>query len=175
MGTHWFEDLPDGERLGDPLLRLTEAVSRMLDGLASPPVAPASGRIDAADSAVLLPHQAVPGCRLVVQVATWSSSVACWWSAGPDWRAHPENPELFAEFPLEGGGIGRAVAWLERELRRPVATRSRSYGPARRQRWAVAGDDGTELVLRQRWLPAWPGTGEATAAPDGRDAADVRW
>lgn len=81
MGTHGFEDLPDGERLGDPLLRLTEAVSRMLDGLASPPVAPASGRIDAAESAVLLPQQAVPGCRLVVQVAAWSSSVACWWSA----------------------------------------------------------------------------------------------
>ncbi|HEV3505488.1 MAG TPA: hypothetical protein VG637_09445, partial [Actinomycetes bacterium] len=81
MGRRWFEELAEGERLGDQLLRLAGAVSRLLDGLASPPVTPGSGRIDAAASAVLLPHRAVPGCCLVVQVAEWSSSVACWWSA----------------------------------------------------------------------------------------------
>jgi hypothetical protein len=59
------------------------------------------------------------------------------------------------------------VAWLERELRRPVAARSRSYGPVRRQRWVVVADDGAELTLRQRWLPAWRGAGEGGAAPAG--------
>ncbi len=48
MVTRWFEDLPEGDRLSDPLLRLAGAVSRTLDGLASPSVAPATGRIDAA-------------------------------------------------------------------------------------------------------------------------------
>ena len=99
---------------------------------------------------MLLPLTAVPGGRLVVQVAEWSSSVACWWSPGSDWLAHPGAPELFAEFPLEPDGTARAVTWLERELRRPVAIRSRGYGLARRQRWVVTADDGAELVVRRR-------------------------
>jgi hypothetical protein len=37
MGTRWFEDPAEGERLGDPLARLAGAVSRTLDGL--PPAA----------------------------------------------------------------------------------------------------------------------------------------
>ena len=160
MGTRWFEDPAEGERLGDPLVRLTGAVSRMLDGLGSPAVAPGTGRVDAAASAVLLPLAAVPGCRLVVQVAEWSSSVACWWSLASDWRAHPGAPELFAEFPLQPDGTTRAVAWLERELLRPVAIRSRGYGPARRQRWVVTADDGPERVVRRRWLPGWDGAGD---------------
>jgi hypothetical protein len=153
MGTRWFEDPAEGERLGDPLARLAGAVSRMLDGL-PPAAAPPPGRVDAAASAVILPHPAVPGCRLVIQLAEWSASVACWWSAGSDWRAHPGDPALFAEFPLRPGGIDRAVAWLAQELRRPVAARARSYGPVRRRQWALATDGG-ELVVRQDWVPAW--------------------
>ncbi len=167
MGTRWFEDPAEAEPLGDPLVRLAGAVSRMLDGLAPPAVAPASGRVDAAASAVFLPHPAVPGGGLVVQVAEWSSSVACWWSVGSDWRAHPGPPELFAEFPLQPDGVARAVAWLERELRRPVAARSQRVGLARRWQWVVVADDGAELVVRQRWLPAWRGVGEDGAAPAG--------
>jgi hypothetical protein len=37
MGTRWFEDPAEGERLGDPRARLAGAVSRTLDGL--PPAA----------------------------------------------------------------------------------------------------------------------------------------
>ena len=84
----WFEDPAEGERLGDPLARLAGAVSRMLDGL-PPAAAPPPGRVAAAASALILPHPLVPGCRLVIQLAEWSSSVACWWSAGDDWRANP--------------------------------------------------------------------------------------
>jgi hypothetical protein len=175
MVTRWFEDLPEGDRLSDPLLRLAGAVSRTLDGLATPPVAPASGRIDAAASAVILPVQAVPGCCLVVHVAEWSSSVACWWSAGTDWRVQLRDPELFAELPLQPDGVAGAVAWLERELRRPVAARSRSYGPVRRRRWVVVADDGAELTLRQRWLPAWRGAGEGGAAPAGLVPGPGSW
>ena len=61
MGMRWFEDPAEGERPGEPLARLAGAVSRMLDGLAPPAVAPASGRVDAAASAVLLPHPPSPG------------------------------------------------------------------------------------------------------------------
>jgi hypothetical protein len=43
MGTRWFEDPAEGERLGGPLARLAGAVSRMLDGL-PPAAAPPSGR-----------------------------------------------------------------------------------------------------------------------------------
>jgi hypothetical protein len=163
MGMRWFEDPAEGERLGDQLVRLTAAVSRMLDGLGSPAVAPGTGRVAAADSAVLLPLTAVPGGRLVVQVAEWSSSVACWWSLGGDWRAHPGAPELFAEFPLEPDGTARALAWLERELRRPVVIRSRGSWLARRQRWVVTADDGAELVIRRRWLPGWGGAADGGA------------
>jgi hypothetical protein len=153
MRTRWFADPAEGERLDETLLRLVGATSRMLDGLASPPVVPGTGRIDAAASAVVLPHAAVPGCRLVVQVAAWSSSVGCWWSVGTDPRAGPANLELSDEMPLRPDGLARAVAWLERELRRPVVTRARHYGVARRRQWAVVLDDGYELPLRHRWLP----------------------
>jgi hypothetical protein len=77
MRTRWFADPADGERLDGTLLRLVGAAWGMLDGLASPPVAPGTGRIDADASAVVLPHAAVPGCSLAVQVAGWSSSVGC--------------------------------------------------------------------------------------------------
>ena len=56
MGTRWFGDLADEPELGETLPRLAAAVSRLLDGLASPPVVPGSGRVDVAASAVLLPH-----------------------------------------------------------------------------------------------------------------------
>jgi hypothetical protein len=60
MGMRWFEDPAEGERLGDPLAQLAVAVSRMLDGLPPPASAP-PGRVDAAASAVLLPHPSSPG------------------------------------------------------------------------------------------------------------------
>lgn len=153
-GPRWFEDPAEGERLGDPPAGLAGAVSRMLDGLAPAVVAPATGRIDAAASAVIVPHPTIPGCRLVVQLAEWSSSVACWWSVGSDWRAQAGSPGLFAEFPLRPDGVARAVAWLERELRRPVAVRGRSYGLVVRRWWALAGEGG-ELVVHRGWVPAW--------------------
>jgi hypothetical protein len=173
MGMGWFEDPAEGERLGDPLARLAGAVSRMLDGL-PPAAAPPPGRVAAAASAVILPHPAVPGCRLVIQLAEWSASVACWWSAGDDWRAHPGDPALFAEFPLRPGGIDRAVAWLERELRRPVAARARSYGPVHRRQWALATDGG-ELVVRQDWVPAWRDRDRGGAALAGTLAGPGSW
>jgi hypothetical protein len=89
----------------------------------------------------------------VVQVAAWSSSVGCWWSVGADPRAGPANLELAAELALQPDGLTRAVAWLERELRRPVVVQDRHYGLARHRRWAVVLDDGYELPLRHRWLP----------------------
>jgi hypothetical protein len=153
MRTQWFADPADGERLDETLLRPVGAASRMLDGLVRPPVAPGTGRIDAAASAVVLPHAAVPGCSLVVQVAGWSSSVGCWWSVSTDPLAGPANLELATELPLQPDGLTRAVAWLERELQRPVAAGDRRYGLARRRRWAVVLDDGYELPIRHRWLP----------------------
>jgi hypothetical protein len=89
----------------------------------------------------------------VVQVAGWSSSVGCWWSLSTDPLAGPANLELATELPLQPDGLTRAVAWLERELQRPVAARDRRYGLARRRRWAVVLDDGYELPIRHRWLP----------------------
>ncbi len=173
MGMRWFEDPAEGERLGDPLAQLAVAVSRMLDGLPPPASAP-PGRVDAAASAVLLPHPLVPGCRLVIQLAEWSSSVACWWSVGSDWQAHPGTPELFAEFPLRPDGVDRAAAWLERELRRPVAARTRSYGPMRRRQWTLTIDGG-ELVVRQDWVPAWRDGDEGGAALAGTLAGPGSW
>ena len=162
-GPRWFEDPAEGQRPGEPLAGLAGAVSRMLDGLTPPAVAPATGRIDAAASAMIVPHPTIPGCRLVIQLAEWSSSVACWWAVGSDWRAQAGPPELFAEFPLRPDGIARAVAWLERELRRPAAVRARSYGLVRRQRWVLAIDGG-ELVVRRNWVPAWrDGKGDEAA------------
>ena len=158
MRTRWFADPDEDERLDETLLRLVGAISRMLDGLASPPVAPGTGRIDAAAAAVVLPHAAVPGCSLVVQVAAWSSSIGCWWSPGTDPRTGPANLELSTELPIEPDGPARAAAWLERELARPVVTRSRHYGLAHRREWAVVLDDGYQLPVAHRWLPgprAW--------------------
>jgi hypothetical protein len=151
MRTQWFADPADGERLDETLLRPVGAASRMLDGLVRPPVAPGTGRIDAAASAVVLPHAAVPGCSLVVQVAGWSSSVGCWWSVSTDPLAGPANLELATELPLQPDGLTRAVAWLERELQRPVAAGDRRYGLARRLRrhralLAVAAADPQTLL-----------------------------
>jgi hypothetical protein len=153
MRTRWFADPAEDERLDETLLRLVGAISRMLDGLASPPVAPGTGRIDAAAAAVVLPHAAVPGCSLVVQVAAWSSSIGCWWSPGTDPLTGPANLELSTELPIEPDGPARAAAWLERELARPVVTRSRHYGLAHRREWAVVLDDGYQLPVAHRWLP----------------------
>jgi hypothetical protein len=153
MRTRWFADPAEDERLDETLLRLVGAVSRMLDGLASPPVTPGSGRVHAAASALVLPHAAIPGCSLVVQVVAWSSSVGCWWSVGADPRTGPANLELSAELPLEPDGPARAAAWLERELERPVVARARHYGVAHRREWAVVLDDGYQLPVAHRWLP----------------------
>jgi hypothetical protein len=167
MRGRWFADPAEGERLDETLLGLVGAVSRMLDGLASPPVAPGGGRIDPAASAVVLPHAAVPGCSLVVQVAAWSSSVGCWWSLGTDPRAGPANLELATELPLQLDGLARAVAWVERELRRPVVARDRHYGLARHRQWAVVRDDGYELPIRHRWLLGGGPADEGGRAPAG--------
>ena len=88
MRTRWFADPAEDERLDETLLRLVGAVSRMLDGLASPPVTPGSGRVHAAASALVLPHAAIPGCS---QVVAWSSS-ASWsarWPPGPGTTGWP--------------------------------------------------------------------------------------
>jgi hypothetical protein len=175
MRTRWFADPAEGERLDATLLRLVGAVSRMLDFLASPPVAPGSGRIDAAASAVVLPHAGVPGCSLVLQVAHWSSSVGCWWSVGTDPRTGPVSLELSAELPLEPDGPARAAAWLERELQRPVVARDRRYGVARRQEWAVVLDDGYELPVANRWLPGPGDPGQGGGAPAGMLPGPRSW
>jgi hypothetical protein len=175
MRTRWFADPAEGERLDETLLRLVGAVSRMLDFQASPPVAPGSGRIDAAASAVVLPHAGVPGYSLVLQVAGWSASVGCWWSAGTDPRTGPVNLELSAELPLEPDGPARAAAWLERELERPVLARVRRYGVARRQEWAVVLDDGYELPVGHRWLPGPGDPGEGGGALAGMLPGPRSW
>jgi hypothetical protein len=81
----------------------------------------------------------------------------------------PAAPQLFAEFPLQPDGVGRAVAWLERELSRPVTERARGYGVARRQVWSVVLDDGHELAVRGRWLPGWMVPGSGSPDPGGVD------
>jgi hypothetical protein len=170
MGTRWFGELAGGGQPGATLPRLVEAVSRLLDGLPSPPVAPGSGLVDAAASAVVLPSVSLPGCSLVVQVAEWSSSVGCWWTLGDDPRPGPLAAELFAELPLRPDGIDRAVAWLERELRRPVLEQEQGYRMLRRRRWSLLLDDGRELAVRGRWLLGWTPPREGrTAAGAGRD------
>jgi hypothetical protein len=88
-----------------------------------------------------------------VQVAAWSSSIGCWWSPGTDPRTGPANLELSTELPIEPDGPAQAAAWLERELARPVVTRSRHYGLAHRREWAVVLDDGYQLPVAHRWLP----------------------
>ena len=165
MDSRWFGDLAGDRPLGGTLPRLVEAVSRMLDGMASPAVAPGSGLVDAAAAAVVLPSTRLPGYSLVVQVAEWSSSVGCWWTAGTDPRPGPAATGLFAEFPLRPDGVGQAVAWLERELRRPVTERDQRFGMLRRRRWSLVLDDGSELLLRSRWLPEWTPAGEDGGGP----------
>jgi hypothetical protein len=175
MRTRWFADPAEGERLDERLLRLVGAVSRMLDGLPSPPVAPRTGLVDPAAAAVVLPHAGLPGCSLVVQVADWSSSVGCWWSVGTDPRSGPVALELSAELPLRPDGLARAVGWLERELRRPVAARARSYGVVRRREWAVVMDDGYELPVHHRWLPGWRDLDEGGSVPAGVRSEAAAW
>ena len=147
----WFGDRADEAVLGATLARLVEDVSRLLERLDHGPVAPGAARFDAEAAAVVLPLRRIPGASLVVQVAEWSSSVGCWWSTAGDPTTAPAAEELFAEFPLRPDGPGRAVAWLERELRRPVVEREHRYGVAHRQVWSVVLDDGRELAVRDRW------------------------
>jgi hypothetical protein len=178
VSRHWFGDPADAADLGTTLDRLVADVSRLLDRLdrlEAAPVAPGSARVDPDAAAVVLPHRRVPGCSLVVKVAEWSSSVGCWWSAADDPMTGPAAEELFAEFPLHPDGVDRAVAWLERELSRPVTERVRGYGVARRQVWSVVLDDGRELAVRSRWLPGWtvPGSGPPDPAGAGLLVAAV--
>jgi hypothetical protein len=171
VSRHWF-DPADVADLGTTLDRLVADVSRLLDRLdrlEAAPVAPGSARVDPDATAVILPHRRVPGCSLVVQVAEWSASVGCWWSAATDPATAPAAQRLFAEFPLHPDGVDRAVAWLERELSRPVTGRVRGYGVARRQVWSVVLDDGRELAVRSRWLPGWTVPGSGPPDPAGAD------
>ena len=173
MSRHWFGDPADAADLGTTLDRLVADVSRLLDRLdrldrlEAAPVAPGSARVDPDAAAVVLPHRRVPGCSLVVQVAEWSASVGCWWSAATAPATAPAAQQLFAEFPLRPDGVDRAVAWLERELSRPVTERVRGYGVARRQVWSVVLDDGRELAVRSRWPPGWTVPGSAPPDPAG--------
>lgn len=175
MRTRWFGDLADGEQLDATLLRLVGGVSRMLDRLQPPAVVPGEPRVEVAGSAIVLPHRGMPGCSLVVQVAEWSSSVGCWWSFGPEPLAGPVAGELSAEFPMRPDGLGRAVAWLEEELRRPVVERVRRYGVAHRREWAVVMDDQYELPVGSRWQPGWRPAAAAPAAADGARARAASW
>jgi hypothetical protein len=156
--TRWFGDPVDEAALGTTLARVVEDVSRLLDrleGLDEAPVVPGAARVDPEAAVVVLPLRRVPGASLVVQVAEWSSSVGCWWSATGDSATGPAAKELFAEFPLHPDGPGRAVAWLARELRRPVIERVRGYGVVRREGWSAVLDDRRELAVRGRWQPGW--------------------
>lgn len=157
MSAGWFADPIDETTLGEPLARLVGDVSWMLDRLeaelAPGPVMLGTARVDPEAATVVLPHRLVPGCSLVVQVAEWSSSVGCWWSLEEDPRTSPASWELAAEFPLRPDGPAQALAWLGRELRRPVVERAEGYGVARRRRWSVVLDDGYELPVRVRWSP----------------------
>ena len=168
MRRRWFGDPADEAALGPTLARLVEDVSRLLDRLAAGavPVEPGAARVDAEAAAVVLPLRRVPGASLVVQLAEWSSSVGCWWSAG-DPTSGPAAEELFAELPLRPDGTAGAVAWLERELSRPVTERVQGYGVARRQVWSVVLDDGRELAVRGRWLPGWTAPGSGSPEPLG--------
>jgi hypothetical protein len=167
VSRRWFGDPADEAALGATLDRLVGDVSRLLDRLEAAPVVPGSARADPEAAVVVLPHRRVPGCSLVVKVAEWSSSVGCWWSAADAPMTGPAAEELFAEFPLHPDGVDRAVAWLERELRRPVTEGEHRYGLARRQVWSVVLDDGRELAVRDRWRPGWTGPGAGSPGPAG--------
>jgi len=166
VDTRWFGDPADEAALGATLARLVDDVSRLLDRLEGTPVEPGSALVEREAAAVVLPLRRVPGAGLVVQVAAWSSSVGCWWSTADDPTTTPAAEELFAEFPLHPDGPGRAMAWLERELRRPVTEREHGYGVGRRRVWSAVLDDGRELAVRSRWLPGWtpPGSELPVAA-----------
>jgi hypothetical protein len=169
MRTRWFGDLAGEGELDPALRRLVEDLSRMLDRLRPPAVAPGEARVDADGSAIVLPHRGIPGCSLVVQVAAWSSSIGCWWSVGTDPLAGPATLELFAEFPLRPDGPGQAVAWLEEALQRQVVERGGHYGVARRREWLVVMDDGYELPVRRQWLPGrHAAAGQATTPGEAR-------
>jgi hypothetical protein len=168
VGRRWFGEPADEAALGPTLARLAGEVARLLDRLEPPeavPVVPGSARVDPAAAAIVLSHRRIPGCSLVVQVAEWSAGVGCWWSTADDPLAGPAAGELFAEFPLRPDGPGRAVAWLERELRRPVTEREHRYGVGRRQVWSVVLDDGRELAVRGRWRPGPAVTGLGGIGP----------
>ncbi|HEY6708599.1 MAG TPA: hypothetical protein VJB61_13530 [Actinomycetota bacterium] len=173
MGRRWFGDPADEAVLGATLARLVEDVSRLLDRLEAGPVAPGAARVDPEAAAVVLPLRRVPGASLVVQVAEWSSSVGCWWSTAGDPTTAPAAEELFAELPLHPDGPGRAVAWLERELRRPVTDREHGYGVVRRRVWSVVLDDGRELAVRGRWLPGWTAPGSELPVAAGAERGPV--
>jgi hypothetical protein len=169
MRTGWFGKLPADQATG-PLRQLVDGVAGVLDRLRPSAVASHGGRVDAAASAVVVPHVRLPGCCLVLQVSDWSSSVGCWWSARTDPGGGPPTTELFAEFPLGPDGITRAVAWFERELRRPLVERVRHYGIMCRRDWLVELDDGYQLALGQEWLPGWRRPSWVRGAGGERDA-----
>jgi hypothetical protein len=169
MRTGWFGELP-ADHMKGPLRLLVDGVAGVLDRLRPPEVASRSGLVDAASSAVVVPHARLPGCCLVLQLSDWSSSVGCWWSARTDPGGGPPTTELFAEFPLGPDGITRAVAWFERELRRPLVERFRHYGVVCRRDWLVELDDGYQLVLGQEWLPPWRRPSWVRGAGGERDA-----
>ena len=162
MHTRWFADPAEGERLDETLLRLVGAVSRMLDGLDSPAVAPGTGRIDVAASAVVLPHAGVPGCSLVAQVAAWSSSVGCWWSVGPTrgparptWSCPPSSRSSRTAPP--GPRPGSSGSWSARWSPGPGATGWHAAGSGR-WCWTTA----TSCLSATAGSPA--GTARARAA-----------
>lgn len=174
MRTRWFGNQARGGKLDPTLRRLVEDVSGALDRLQPPAVAPGSGSVDASVSAVVLPHGAIPGCSLVLQVSEASSSVGCWWSRGSDPHTGPVTLELFAELPLGPDGAGGVLAWLERELRRPVVERVRSFGVVRRREWLVVLDDDLELPLHSEWLAGWRRQDDEAGAA-GADRVPERW
>jgi hypothetical protein len=168
MRTRWFGDL-SGEELDPPLRQLVEAAAEVLDRLQPASVAEASGLVDTEASAVVVLHARIPGCCLVLQVSEWSSSVGCWWSRRTDPGEGPATMELSAEFPLEPGGITRAAAWFERELRRPLLERVRRFGVAWQRDRLVVLDDEHREPLFSEWAPWWRRPSWALRATGERD------
>jgi hypothetical protein len=175
MGTRWFEDPAEGERLGDPLVRLTGAVSRMLDGLGSPAVAPGTGRGER-----LAGPPGGPGAvRRVPPRARRHRPGGGLAGAGAATPGGHPVARLRAGPPTAVGGHGRR----RRRAGRPPALAPRlgrcrrrrggagpgagvvaAGGGGRRRRGALAAGRPHPRAARRRpglassrWWPAWPG------------------